>query len=108
MVQCHSAPSTQHGPQSSTAVYIRPHPQSQVHRNDKMWLASLDSHSVVELRQLLERKWPNARVVRIDGVEKDTNGKDVSYLIEEDEELDAYLDHVRGRKASFVVQLARV
>ena len=91
----------------ATAVYIRPAVTSQVHRNDKMWLASLTSSSVQELRRLLERKWPNAAAVRIDGIEKDANGEEVKFLIEEDEELDAYLEHTKGRKASFVVELAR-
>ena len=90
----------------ATAVYIRPAITSQVHHNDKMWLASLTSSSVQELHRLLERKWPNAAAIRIDGIEKDANGEEVKFLIEEDEELDAYLEHTQGRKASFVVELA--
>ncbi|ETN46006.1 uncharacterized protein HMPREF1541_00189 [Cyphellophora europaea CBS 101466] len=90
-----------------TAVYIRPHPTSQVHSADKVWLQTLTSRSVEELRRLLERKWPNAVVSRIDGVERGADGQEISYLIEEDDELDAYLDHVNGRKATVVVQLNR-
>lgn len=90
-----------------TAVYIRPHPKSEVHTSDKVWLASLMSRSVQELRRLIERKWPNASIARIDGVEKAGDGTEISYLIEEDDELDAYLDHVNTRKATFVVQLGR-
>ena len=88
---------------SPTAVYIRPHAKSQVHSSDKMSLATLTSRTVQELYRLLERKWPNAKVSRVDGVEKGADGQEVAYLIEEDEELDAYLDHVN--KAVFVVQL---
>lgn len=90
-----------------TAVYIRPHPKSQVHNSDKVWLATMTTRSVEELRRLLERKWPNAAILRIDGVEKGADGQEISYLIEEDDELDAYLDHVNNRKATFVVQLSR-
>ena len=89
------------------AVYVRPHLSSQVHKDEKMWLGSLGNPGVQELRNLLARKWPNAIFARIDGVEKDTNGQEVSYLVEEDEDLDAYLDHVKNRKAVFVVLLNR-
>ncbi|KIV81533.1 hypothetical protein PV11_03711 [Exophiala sideris] len=93
-------------PQASTMtpVYIRPHPKSTLYNNTKMWLGSLSSRSVGELHAMLANKYPNAKPARIDGIEKDTSGE-ISYLIEEDEELDAYLDHVQGRKATFVVLL---
>ena len=89
-------------------VYIRSHPKSQLHRSDKMWLDSLTTRTVAELRQLLQNKWPDAEIARIDGVEKGPNGKEISYLMEEDEELDAYLTHVQDRKATFVARLNRV
>jgi hypothetical protein len=94
-------------PVAPVPVYIRPHPKSQVHNSDKVSLANLTSRSVPELRRVLERKWPNATISRIDGVEKGVDGQEISYLIEEDDELDAYLDHVNTRKATFVVQLNR-
>jgi hypothetical protein len=43
----------------------------------------------------------------VDGVEKGSDGAEMTYLIEEDEELEAYLDHVKDRKAVFVVHLTR-
>ena len=88
-------------------VYIKPHIKSQVHQSDKLSLASLSTRSVRELRQVIERKWPNAGVIRIDGVDKNPDGVEIPYLIEEDDELDAYLAHVQQRKATFVVQLNR-
>lgn len=97
-------------PQESTmtAVYIRPHPKSNTYNNTKMWLGSLSGRSVPELHLLLATKYPNAKAARIDGIEKDSTGHEISYLIEEDEELDAYLDHVQGRKATFVVLLKKI
>lgn len=92
---------------SPVPVYVRPHPKSQMHKGTKMWLGSLHSRTVFELRQLLLSKWPDAAIVRIDGVDKDNNGQDIPYLIEEDEELDAYLTHVQDRKATIVVMLNR-
>lgn len=84
------------------AVYLRPHPKSQMYRTAKVWLGTLSSSSVAELRALLATKWPHASIARIDGIEKGAGGQEISYLIEEDDELDAYLTHVRDRKATFV------
>jgi hypothetical protein len=84
------------------AVYLRPHPKSQVYQTSKVWLGTLSTRSVAELRALLASKWPNASVARVDGVEKGAGGQEISYLIEEDDELDAYLTHVQDRKATFV------
>ena len=89
------------------SFYVRPHVNSQVHKNDKMWLATMTLPTVQELRNQLARKWPNASCVRVDGVDKDSNGQEVSYLVEEDEELEAYLEHVKNRKTMFVVLLNR-
>jgi Clr5 domain len=93
---------------SPTAVYIRPHPKSQVHSSDKMSLATLTTRTVEELHRVLTQRWSDATAVRVDGVEKGDGGQEIAYLIEEDEELDAYLDHVKGRKATFVVQLTKL
>jgi hypothetical protein len=87
------------------AVYVRPHPKSTMYEKTKMWLGSLSGRTVQELRAMLAVKYPEATPVRIDGIEKDASGNEISYLIEEDEELDAYLEHVQGRKATFVVLL---
>jgi hypothetical protein len=84
-------------------IYIRTHPKSQAHSSDKMWLATLSTRSVQELRALIDAKWPDASLARIDGIERAADGKEISYLMEEDVELDAYLDHVN--KATFEVQL---
>lgn len=87
------------------AVYLRPHARSQVYRTAKVWLGTLSSRSVAELRALLASKWPNASIARVDGIEKAAGGQEISYLIEEDDELDAYLTHVQDRTATFVALL---
>lgn len=84
------------------AVYLRPHPRSQVYRTSKVWLGTLSSPSVADLRTLLASKWPNASIARVDGIEKAAGGQEISYLIEEDDELEAYLTHVQDRKATFL------
>jgi hypothetical protein len=86
----------------STPVYLRISPQSPVHAASKTWLEKLTTRSIAELQHLVTSKFPNSIVSRIEGTEKDGNGNDISFLIDEDHELDAYLTHVQGRKASIV------
>jgi hypothetical protein len=88
-----------------TPVYLRVSPQSQVHAASKTWGEKLGSRTVSELRQLAAARFPDALVSRIEGVDTDENGNDVSFQIDEDHELDAYLSHVHGRKASFLLYL---
>lgn len=90
-----------------TPVYIRPHPESTMYTTTKLWLGSLANHTVQELRALLVERYPHSKAERIDGVEKDATGNEMTYRIDEDEELEAYLEHVQGRKATFVVLLKR-
>lgn len=92
-----------------TPVYIRPHPDSTMYTTNKLWLGSLASHTVQELRATLANKYPNSTAERIDGIEKDAAGNEIPYRIDEDEELEAYLDHVqtKTKKATFVVLLKR-
>ncbi|KAJ9616403.1 hypothetical protein H2200_000121 [Cladophialophora chaetospira] len=92
-----------------TPVYIRPHPDSTMYTTNKLWLGSLASRTVQELRALLANKYPSSTAERIDGIEKDAGGNEIPYRIDEDEELEAYLDHVQDKtkKATFVVLLKR-
>ncbi|EXJ53659.1 uncharacterized protein A1O5_13111 [Cladophialophora psammophila CBS 110553] len=92
---------------SVTPVYVRPHPNSTVYTSTRLWLGSLIGRTVQELRAMIAAKYPLAKAEQINGIEKDAVGNEIPYLIEEDDELEAYLDHVQGRKAMFVVLLAR-
>ena len=84
-----------------TPVYLRISPQSQQHGSSKTWVEKLATRSVAELRQFVAARYPDSMVTKIEGVDKDENGNEISFLIDEDDELDAYLTHVQGRKASF-------
>ncbi|RMZ92163.1 hypothetical protein DV736_g636, partial [Chaetothyriales sp. CBS 134916] len=86
-------------------VYIRPHVNSQIHKDDKLWLASLTTSSMQELRNLLTTKWPDATFAQIEAVAKDPSGQEMFYVVDSDEELEAYFDHVSGNKAVLVVLL---
>ena len=88
-------------------IYIKVHPQSEVYKSSKKSLSTLLRRSVAELKQVVSAKWPDATITRIDGAEKGPNGQELRYLIEEDDELDAYLTHVQDRQATFVVVLDR-
>ncbi|KAH8692444.1 hypothetical protein BGW36DRAFT_363435 [Talaromyces proteolyticus] len=88
------------------AVYFRISPQSQIHGASKTWVEKLISSSVAELRNLIQAKYPASVVTRIEGIEKDERGDEISFVVDEDHELDAYLTHMHGRKASFVIRLS--
>lgn len=91
-----------------TPVYLRISPQSQQHGSSKTWVEKLTTRSIAELRQLVTARYPDSMITKIEGFDKDENGNEVSFLIDEDHELDAYLTHVHGRKASFVFCLAQM
>ncbi|KIY02425.1 uncharacterized protein Z520_02564 [Fonsecaea multimorphosa CBS 102226] len=92
---------------SVTPVYVRPHPNSTMYTNTKLSLGSLTGRTVQELHAMLAAKYPHAKAEQIKGIDKDAVGNEIPYLIEEDDELEGYLDHVQGRKATFVVLLKR-
>ncbi|PGG99953.1 hypothetical protein GX51_06059 [Blastomyces parvus] len=82
------------------AIYLRIHPQSQIHQNAKTWVDKLSTRTMAELQSVVTRRFKDARIARIEGTDSD-----VVYVIDEDHELDAYLTHVQGRKATFVFLL---
>ncbi|KKZ65856.1 hypothetical protein EMCG_08361 [[Emmonsia] crescens] len=126
----HQNPSNQHSfsyvdPMLDTAllpvpIYLRIHPQSQIHQNAKTWVDKLSTRTLAELRNVVMNRFKDARIARIEGTEREVgngnnggsgNGslsvREAVYVIDEDHELDAYLTHVQGRKATFVFLLER-
>ncbi|KAI9805985.1 MAG: hypothetical protein M1825_000599 [Sarcosagium campestre] len=91
--------------QPTIPVYFRLSPLSQMPQAPKMWLGILTSISITELRQLATMKHPNTSIVRIDGVAKDDHNNEISFGIDDDEELEAYLAYVQGAKVTFNVHL---
>jgi hypothetical protein len=89
-----------------TPIYIRPHISSMLPPGapSKMFLASLSAPTLSALITLVSDHWPGVDIERVDGVEK-ADGQEMKYLIEEDEELEAYLAHTEGRKSAFSVVL---
>jgi hypothetical protein len=89
-----------------TPIYIRPHISSSLPPGvpTKMFLASLSAPTLSALITLVSDHWQGVDISRVDGVEK-VDGREMKYLIEEDEELEAYLAHTEGRKSAFSVVL---
>ncbi|KAI9884313.1 MAG: hypothetical protein M1823_003899 [Watsoniomyces obsoletus] len=91
-------------PPTALPVYFRLSPSSPIQQSIKLWLATLSAISVQELRQLAASKQPGPVDVRVDGVVRGDNNQEVLFPIDEDDELQAYLEHINGGKASFNVQ----
>ncbi|KAL2873131.1 hypothetical protein SGCOL_011722 [Colletotrichum sp. CLE4] len=83
-------------PSASIAVYLRLHPSSTFVATTTIWIATLSSHSVQELRHAAASKFPGAICLRLEGVLKDGKGGEMPLSIEQDGELAAYLAHLRG------------
>jgi hypothetical protein len=90
---------------NSIAVYFRLHEASEIQTDIRLWVQTLTSVSVDELRQLAAAKFPGTICGQIEGIVKEANGNEVLLQIDQDEELDAYLAHINGVKPMFAVQL---
>lgn len=103
------APPTQASFSSSSmsiAVYFRLHPGSEVQTNNRLWVSTLSSVSVEEVRQLATSKFPGTVAIRVEGIIKQPNGHEMSLSVDQDDELDAYLAAISvGGKPIFSVQL---
>lgn len=87
------------------AVYLRLHPMSVYVGSTTLWIATLGSGSVEELRQVAAAKFPGTVCVRVEGILKDSKGRELPLQIEEDQELSAFLTHQQGTAPTFSVQL---
>jgi hypothetical protein len=90
---------------STVAIYLRLHGSSTFVTATNLWIATLNSHSLQELRHIAAEKWPGAICLRVEGVLKDGKGSEVPLQIDEDQELAAYLAHLQGVTPTFNVQL---
>jgi hypothetical protein len=86
----------------STAVYFRLHPTSEIQAESRLWVSTLTSVSVDELRHLAATKFPGTIAGRVEGIVKE-HGDEINLQIDQDEELDAYLANTV--KPMFSVQL---
>lgn len=87
------------------AVYLRLHPSSNFVTHTNLWIATMTSQSLEELRQIAVDKFPGALCVRVQGILRDGKGGEIPLQIEQDQELGAYLAHMQGGSPTFNVQL---
>ncbi|KAM0284272.1 hypothetical protein ACHAQH_002063 [Verticillium albo-atrum] len=92
-------------PSTSTAIFLRLSPLSTYETSTSLWIATMSTHSVRELRQVAAEKFPNAACLRVEGIIKDGKGGEMPLLIDGDTELEAYLAHLNGATPTFSVQL---
>lgn len=90
---------------SACAVYLRLHPSSSFMASAGLWIATLDSHSVEELRNTAVERFPGTICMRVEGILKDGKGRELPLQIQEDRELAAYMAHLQGTAPTFAVQL---
>ncbi|KAI4118653.1 MAG: hypothetical protein LQ345_001345 [Seirophora villosa] len=90
-----------------TPVYFRLAADSQIKTPPTIWVESLSSANVLALRQLAvgSRPYSNLSVGRIEGLIKGGNNES-RLRIHDDDELMAYLQHLKGDSPTFVVQIS--
>ena len=93
---------------TSLAMYLRLHPASTFVTATTLWIATLGSPSLQELRHVAASKWPGALCLGVEGMLKDGKGNEVPLQIGHDQELEAYLAHVEGITPTFRVQLVQL
>ncbi|SPO02394.1 uncharacterized protein DNG_05067 [Cephalotrichum gorgonifer] len=93
--------------QTTIAVYLRLHPSSTYVAAPAIWIATLSSHSLQELRHVAAEKFGDAATcVAVEGVLRDGEGGECALGIGGDEELGAYLAHLGGGTPTFNITLA--
>lgn len=96
-------------PQANTTqpvpAYFRLGPGSSVVGNHpRMWLGKLASATIPALHKAATSKAGGATVSKVHGVVKDADGTENSWLVENEDELEVYLEEA-GEKATFLVVL---
>lgn len=94
---------------TTIGVYFRLDPTSSVFPGtvaSSMWISTISSRSINELRSAATEKFPGVLCIAIQGIIKDGKGGELPLPISDDAELDTYLQHVQGVMApTFNVQL---
>jgi hypothetical protein len=91
--------------QANFPVYFRLHPASDIQTNTRLWVGTLTSGSVDELRQLATAKFPGTVAFRMEGIITQANGHEMTLPIDQDDELQAYFTAISGVKPVFSVHL---
>jgi hypothetical protein len=96
-------------PSGPMPIYFRLHHLSNTNFPHKsVWLSILQAGNLAEIKTLAMREHPGTIVVKLEGVIAHGGGggeSEVAIAIDDDDELNAFLGHVRHGKATFVVLL---
>ncbi|KAL8867141.1 MAG: hypothetical protein Q9174_005851 [Haloplaca sp. 1 TL-2023] len=92
---------------SPLPVYFRLAPNSQIKTPPTLWIETLPARTMPALREvaLTGRAYSNVRISRIEGVIKAGAGE-TKLTITDDDELEAYLQHLKGETATFMVNIS--
>ncbi|KAJ5457593.1 hypothetical protein N7475_008981 [Penicillium sp. IBT 31633x] len=74
----------------------------------KSWLEKLATRTVEELRQLIGARHPYSMITQIEGIDRNEEGNEIPFSINDDHELDVYLNHVHSRKALLIFTLEQI
>ncbi|KAJ5121177.1 uncharacterized protein N7515_009138 [Penicillium bovifimosum] len=74
----------------------------------KPWLEKLATRTMEELRQLVGARYPYSIITHIEGIDRDEEGNELRFSVNDDHELDAYLTHVHERKALLIFTLRQI
>lgn len=101
------APTPSSSSRSTIAVYFRIHPSTTIIYGLPMWITTMSVGSVEEVRSKAVARYPEAVCALVEGIVKDGMGGEIPLPIPGDEELKAYLEHVKeiGGAPTFNVQL---
>lgn len=90
---------------TAMAVFLRLHPSSTYVTSSSLWIGTMASQSLQELRHMAVEKIPGVMCASVEGIVKDGKGGELPLHIQDDEELGAYLAHLQGGTPTFAVQL---
>ena len=98
---------TQQPSPSPLPVYFRLAPNSQIKTPPTLWIETLPARTISALREVAVagRAYSNVGVSRIEGVIK-AGANETKLTITDDDELEAYLQHLRGETATFMVNIS--
>ncbi|KAL8947732.1 MAG: hypothetical protein Q9183_007754, partial [Haloplaca sp. 2 TL-2023] len=92
---------------SPLPVYFRLAPNSQIKTPPTLWIETLPARTMSALREVAVagRAYSNVRISRIEGVIK-AGASETKLTITDDDELEAYLQHLKGETATFMVNIS--
>lgn len=99
------APSLFYQAPTAFAVYFRLHPSSSFASAASLWISTLRSSLLQDLRGAAASKFPGTVCLRVEGIVKDGNGGEIPLQINQDDEMMAYMEHLQGSTPTFSVQL---